>query len=107
MPSSAQYVYEIPTVYERRQERFTTIRDIPLCVCGAPAQVAALSSPALKSELIDAAVRFFLTAIYLQPEFHRAVYNLGTAVYGYAQEALKLKLSRVHEPPPEVLQRCA
>jgi hypothetical protein len=76
-------------------------------VGGAPAQVAGLSSPALKSELIDAAVRRFLTAIYLQPEFHRAVYNLGTAVYGYAQEARKLKLSRAHEPPPEVLQRCA
>ena len=34
------------------------------------------------------------------------MYNLGTAVYGYAQEAAKLKLSRAHEPPPEVLQRC-
>lgn len=72
----------------------------------SPLQVASLSSPAVKAELMDAAIRRFLTAIYLQPDFHRAVYNLGTAVYGAAQDSLKHQLVRAHEPPPEVLQRC-
>mmetsp|Transcript_49800 Transcript_49800/g.95177 ORF Transcript_49800/g.95177 Transcript_49800/m.95177 type:complete len:419 (+) Transcript_49800:112-1368(+) len=58
--------------------------------CGlALQQVAALSSATHRARLYDASMQSFLSAIYLNGEFHRGIYNLGTVIYSYGQDMFR------------------
>ncbi|KAE8663396.1 Tetratricopeptide repeat-like superfamily protein isoform 2 [Hibiscus syriacus] len=56
-----------------------------------------------KPKILRTAIRKFRAAIQLQFDFHRAIYNLGTVLYGLAEDTLRTGSPNLNEISPNEL----
>ncbi|XP_021767913.1 protein HLB1-like [Chenopodium quinoa] len=62
-----------------------------------------------KHNIVKTAISKFRAAIQLQFDFHRAIYNLGTVLYGLAEDLLRIGGSASHNDvsPNDLYSQCA
>lgn len=62
-----------------------------------------------KHNIVKTAISKFRAAIQLQFDFHRAIYNLGTVLYGLAEDLLRIggSVSSKDVSPDELYSQCA
>lgn len=72
-------------------------------------ELSAIVSLREKATIVRSAISKFRAAVQLQFDFHRAIYNLGTVLYGLAEDTLRLdrQLSSKEISPSELYSQSA
>ncbi|MCH82544.1 tetratricopeptide repeat-like superfamily protein [Trifolium medium] len=66
-----------------------TVSKAPLQILHFMNELSAIVPAREKQKIVRTAISKFRAAIQLQFDFHRAIYNLGTVLYGLAEDTLR------------------